>query len=196
MAVAYPGPEADGELASSPNPPAPLLPGPGATLPRRRVDLLAIAQGFAVSAPSITELHDLTERSWILLAVTDLFEAWAIGWPPGGNIELHDHGPSAGAVVVAGGLLTETTVRPTDQGVALIQTHLLGEGDHRTFGPHYVHDITNDHDEQALSEHVYGPRLAHMTYYELDRRGRLGATRVEELEPVGPFDTTATHDPS
>ena len=196
MAVAYPGPEADGEHASTPNPPAPQLPGPGATLPRRRVDLLAIAQGFAVSAPSITELHDLTERSWILLAVTDLFEAWAIGWPPGGAIELHDHGPSSGAVVVASGALTETTVRSTDHGIALIQTHLLEAGDHRTFGPRYVHDLTNDHDEQAISVHVYGPRLTHMTYYELDRRGRLGATRVEELEPVGPFDTTAPHDPS
>jgi hypothetical protein len=196
VAVAYPGPEADGEHASSPNPPAPLLPGPGATLPRRRIDLLAIAEGFAVSAGSIPELQDLTERSWILLAVTDLFEAWAIGWPPGGTIQLHDHGPSAGAVVVASGALTETTIRATDQGVALIQTHHLETGDHRVFGPHYVHDISNDQDQQALSVHVYGPRLAHMTYYELDRRGRLGATRVEELEPVGPFDTTAPHDPS
>lgn len=160
------------------------------------MDLLAIAEGFAVSATGIAELQDLSERSWILLAVTDLFEAWAIGWPPGGTIELHDHGPSSGAVVVAAGSLTETTVRPTERGVALIGTNHIEAGEHRTFGPHYVHDLTNHHDDQAISVHVYGPRLDTMTYYRLDQRGRLGAHRTQHLAPVGPFDTTAAHDPS
>jgi hypothetical protein len=35
-----------------------------------------------------------------------------------------------------------------------------------------------------------------MSYYHLDARGRLGIVRTEQLEPVGPFDTTAPHDPS
>ena len=116
---------------------------------RRRVDLLAIAEGFAVSAPAIPELQELTERTWVLLAVTDLFEAWAIGWPPGGTIELHDHGHSRGAVVVADGALVETTVRPTDRGVALIGTHHIGTGEHRRFGPRYVHDLRNDGEERG-----------------------------------------------
>ncbi len=202
MAFAYSGPAADGIRVTSPAHSAALPAGPEVplpsrqVLPRRQVDLLAIAQGFAVSAPSIPELQGLTERTWILLAVTDLFEAWAIGWPSGGCIELHDHGDSSGAVVVASGSLTETTVRATDQGVALIGTHHVAAGQHRTFSPRYVHDLTNDHDEQAMSVHVYGPRLTTMTYYTLDRNGRLGTQRIEHLDPVGPFDTTAAHDPS
>jgi hypothetical protein len=163
---------------------------------RRQVDLLAIAQGFAVSAGDIKELHGLSERSWVLLAVTDLFEAWAIGWPPGGHIELHDHGLSNGAVTVARGTLTETTVRATSRGVALIGTHHIGPGEHRTFGPNYVHDLVNDGSTDAISVHVYGPKLTTMTYYEMDQFGRLGSTRTEEVTPIGPFDTTSVHDPS
>jgi hypothetical protein len=196
MAIAYPGPAADQDEVSSLVHSVGLPAGPGVPQKRRHVDLLAIAQGFAASAAGIPELQGLTERTWILLAVTDLFEAWAIGWPPGGKIELHDHGRSRGAVVVAAGALTESAVRATPEGVALIARHQVEAGQHRTFGPRYVHDLTNDHDEQAVSVHVYGPRLRTMTYYELDKRGRLGELRVEHLEPVGPFDTTAAHDPS
>ena len=175
--------------------------GSGALAPtrggsRRRVDLLPIAEGFAMSAPAITELHDLTERSWVLLAVTDLFEAWAIGWPPGGRIELHDHGPSRGAVVVASGTLTETTVRATQREVALISTHQVSAGEHRCFGPRYVHDLTNDGDRPAISVQVYGPRHTTMSYYELQPSGRLHRVGTEAVPPVGPFDATSAHDPS
>jgi predicted metal-dependent enzyme (double-stranded beta helix superfamily) len=149
-----------------------------------------------VSAPAVPEFQGLTERSWILLALTDLFEAWAIGWPPGGRIDLHDHGRSSGAVVVATGVLTETTVRSTERGVAVIGTHRLAAGEHRRFGPHYVHDLTNDGDQRAVSVHVYGPRLTTMSYYELEPQGRLGRVRTEEVPPVGPFDVTSFHDPS
>src|SRR5580704_13625756 len=51
---------------------------------RRQVDLLAIAEGFAISATGIAELRSASERTWVPVAVTELFEAWAIGWPPGG----------------------------------------------------------------------------------------------------------------
>jgi hypothetical protein len=201
MAIAYLGPAADLDQVSSPNRSAGLPAGPGDLLPRpigprRRVDFLAIAEGFAVSAPAIPELQGLTERTWILLAVTDLFEAWAIGWPPGGAIELHDHGQSGGAVVVASGALVESTVRASPRGVALIGNNYIAAGQHRRFGPGYVHDLNNEGDEQAFSVHVYGPRLATMTYYELDGRGRLEAVRTEDVEPLGPFDTTSDHDPA
>src|SRR5271154_6388527 len=55
--------------------------------PRRNIDLLALAHGFVPSAHGIAPELRRAERTWILLAVTDLFEAWAIGWPPGGKIE-------------------------------------------------------------------------------------------------------------
>ncbi len=168
----------------------------GGTTPRRPVDLVAVARGFAASAAGIPELGDPEQRTWVLVAANDLFEAWAIGWPRGGRIELHDHGVSGGAVAVAAGALSETTVRATRPGVALISTHRIGVGEHRRFGPGYVHDLINDGDERAISVHVYGPRLTSMTYYRLDGQGRLGAVRTEQVPPVRPLDTTCGHDPS
>jgi NAD(P)H-dependent flavin oxidoreductase YrpB (nitropropane dioxygenase family) len=201
MAFAYLDPAAPLDHVPSPNRSEGSPAGPRALLPqmttaRRQVDLLAIAQGFAVSAPGITEIQGRNQRSWVLLAVTDLFEAWAIGWPPGGKIELHDHGQSHGAVVVASGSLTETTIRATASGVALISTQYVEAGGHRRFGPGYVHDLINDGEAEAVSVHVYGPRLTTMSYYELDLRGRLDVVRAEDVPPIGPFDTTSEHDPS
>jgi hypothetical protein len=201
MASAYLGPAADFDLVSSLNRSEGLTAGPRAPLPhhppvRRRIDPLAIAESFASSAAALPELRHRSERSWILLAATDLFEAWAIGWPPGGAIELHDHGPSGGAVRVVDGTLTETTVRATARGVGLITTHRIGPGGHRRFSTGYIHDLSNDGDTGAVSVHVYGPRLERMTYYRLDRTGRLATVRSERIPPVGPFDTTSEHDPS
>src|SRR5580692_21522 len=82
----------------------PSLPVPG------RQELLAMAEGMAVKARQWPGLADSTSRRWELLASSETFEAWVIGWPPGGTLELHDHGDSAGAVVVAGGELVETLV--------------------------------------------------------------------------------------
>ncbi len=187
----YPSPHRSGGLPTGPGD----LPPP-ASAPRRRIDLLPIAEGFAVSAPAIPELQGITERSWVLLAVTDLFEAWAIGWPPGGSIELHDHGRSHGAVVIAAGALVETTVRASRGGVAVIGSHRLSVGEHRRFGSHYVHDLINDDDLPAVSVHVYGPRLTSMSYYGLSDDGRLDRVRTEAVPPLGPFDATSVHDPS
>jgi predicted metal-dependent enzyme (double-stranded beta helix superfamily) len=99
-------------------------------------------------------------------------------------------------VVVAAGSLTETTLRATASGVALISTRHVEAGGHRRFGPGYVHDLSNDGEAEAVSVHVYGPRLTTMSYYRLDPRGRLDVVRTEDVPPVGPFDTTSDHDPS
>jgi predicted metal-dependent enzyme (double-stranded beta helix superfamily) len=160
------------------------------------VNLLAIAEGFSVSAAEIPELRNVPERRWILLAATDLFEAWAIGWPPGGKIELHDHGHSSGAVVVARGSLIETRIRPADHSVATVESSHLDTGESRTFGSHYVHDMVNAGPHHAVSVHVYGPKLTSMRYYQLSPTGRLQAVRTEHVDPVGPFDVTRAHDPS
>src|SRR5271163_423229 len=73
-------------------------------------ELEAMAQGLAATARQWPGLADLTSRRWELLAASDTFEAWVIGWPPDGTISLHDHGDSAGAVAVAGGELVETLI--------------------------------------------------------------------------------------
>lgn len=201
MAIAYLGSAGDPPDPTAFVSPQGLPAGPGSPLPKRAgraqpIDLLAVAKQFAEVAPAIPEMRGLDKRTWILMAVTDLFEVWAIGWPPGGKIELHDHGLSHGAVVVAEGELVESTVRPSPHGVTLITSRRLETGRHRTFGPGYIHDVYNDAEKDAISVHVYGPRLTAMSYYDLDRRGRLELTRVEHPQPLGPFDTTSDHDPS
>jgi predicted metal-dependent enzyme (double-stranded beta helix superfamily) len=196
MAPPNAGPAASHPAATSHRHPVGRSAGPASPLPRRQVNLLAIADGFAQSAATIPQLQEPTQRSWVLLAVTDLFEAWAIGWPAGGTIELHDHGRSNGAIVVAAGSLTETTVRTTAQGLTSIATRRISAGEHRRFGSHYIHDLANDGKKGAVSVHVYGPRLATMTYYRLGPDGLLTAVRTEEPDPIGPFDTTSEHDPS
>jgi Cysteine dioxygenase type I len=201
MAFAYLDPSATLAHVPSPNRSEGLPIGSGASFPpgqpqRREVDLLAIAEGFAVTAHQIPQLRGRHQRSWVLLAVTDLFEAWAIGWPPGGRIELHDHGPSTGAVVVATGSLTETVLKPTARGTSLITTRTVPAGGHRRFGPGYVHDLGNDGREDAVSVHVYGPKLTTMSYYGPDDHGRIGVVRSEVVPAIGPFDVTSAHDPS
>ena len=75
------------------------------------VDLLATAQRLADSANSLPGMDDPYERCWRTIVANQHLEAWVVAWPVGGAIELHDHGDSAGAVVVARGTLSETSVR-------------------------------------------------------------------------------------
>ena len=78
------------------------------------VDLLVTAQRLAGSADSLPGMDDPCERCWRTIIANDQLEAWVVAWPVGGAIELHDHGNSGGAVVVARGTLTETSVRRGD----------------------------------------------------------------------------------
>ena len=111
------------------------------------------------------------------MAGSDLFEAWVIAWPPGGSIELHDHGGSAGAVVVVAGELIETTVVSEPWGDVALESKGVGVGGSISFGGHNIHDVVNSGDAPAISVHVYAPRLNSMTYYRVaDRRLEAGAT--------------------
>ncbi len=145
-------------------------------VPLDRAELLAVAHGLAVSAPWWPGLAHPTRRCWSLLAASEFLEAWVISWPPGGSIELHDHGGSSGAVVVADGQLAETSVVDRRPGRIGTATSLLKVGASTAFGPEHVHDITNPGTRPAVSVHVYSPRLPAMTYYDLVG-GRLGPGR-------------------
>ena len=113
------------------------------------------------------------------------FEAWLLGWPVGEGIELHDHGASSGAVVVVEGTLSETYVDPSDWlGPAVRLRHRpLVAGDLVSFGPDHIHDVVNGGGHQALSIHVYSPRLRSMTFYENRPDRGLAALRTEVSSP-------------
>jgi quercetin dioxygenase-like cupin family protein len=113
------------------------------------------------------------------------FEAWLLGWPPGEGIELHDHGPSSGALVVVEGILSETYVDASYRlraGGRLRHRRLL-EGDSVCFGPDHIHDVVNGGGRQALSIHVYSPRLRSMTFYDIRPDRGLAAVRTEASGP-------------
>ena len=143
------------------------------------LEMLALAHGFADSATSWPGMDDPSERCWRTIAATDRFEAWVVAWPVGGNVELHDHGGCAGAVVVASGTLVETSVR-AHSGVLEATSRWIHTGDQAVFGPGHVHDLVNHGPGPALSVHVYSPALHAMTYFDWSDRNRLVAVRTDE----------------
>jgi hypothetical protein len=133
-----------------------------------REELQAIAEGLATGARQWPGVATIRHRRWELVAASDTFEAWVIGWPPGGTIALHDHGHSAAAVVVAAGELVETYVAQNADGSVSTTTRRMGTGTSWTMGSRHVHDIVNDSLSPSVSVHVYAPRLTAMTHYRLD----------------------------
>ena len=101
-------------------------------------------------------------RWHVRLRVTDHYDVWLIGWGVQSVVELHDHGPSAGALAVMSGTLVEHTPRAT--GGRRRQT--LAAGAVHVFEAGHRHDVVNDGNEVALSAHVYSPPLSSMTFYD------------------------------
>lgn len=127
-----------------------------------------------------------TDARWYVpLLVEDDFEAWLLGWPTGEGIELHDHGPSSGALVVVEGTLLETSVAASDwvRPGARLRHRRLPEGSLVSFGPDHIHDVVNSGTRRALSIHVYSPRLRSMTFYENRPDRGLAAVRTEFTRP-------------
>jgi predicted metal-dependent enzyme (double-stranded beta helix superfamily) len=109
----------------------------------------------------------LTERSYELLELTDELEIWAIHWPQGQGLELHDHGGSVGALWVVEGSLEEHYVGP-EQNLA---RRSIVSGGGAAFGPHYVHDVVNAQAAPATSVHAYSPPMESMTFYRQEAQG-------------------------
>ena len=140
-----------------------------------------VAEGLARSASSWPGTEDPEVRSWRTVAATDRYEAFVIAWPVGGAIELHDHGDSAGAVVVAGGSLVETVGGPRRRRLPGGRSPgRVDEGGHLEFEPGHVHDIVNHGPGPALSVHVYSPVLRSMTFFEARDDALLVAVRTED----------------
>jgi hypothetical protein len=104
-------------------------------------------------------------------------QVWLLSWLPGQGTDLHDHGTSAGAFAVARGTLTERVVARSGESVLQGSTELAA-GRVRSFGSHYVHQVTNSFDEPAVSLHVYAPALRWMNTYRVER-GALVRTGTE-----------------
>jgi predicted metal-dependent enzyme (double-stranded beta helix superfamily) len=100
-------------------------------------------------------------------------EVWLLSWLPGQGTGFHDHGGSAGAFAVARGALQEWTApagQPSPVGVTMAQ------GAVRSFGPWYVHHVTNASVQPAVSVHAYSPPLESMRRFEFSPDGLMRVT--------------------
>ena len=139
-------------------------------------DVLATLAARLAALPVPWELGSgavLTERRYVRLLSTPAFEAWLICWPQGASLELHDHGPSAGAFAVVTGTLDETLVDQARQRPRRVEA-----GEVVSFGRGHIHDVTNRECTPATSVHVYSPPLSTMTFYDVTAGG-LMAVRTE-----------------
>jgi hypothetical protein len=148
-----------------------------ATAPRSRayprsngpLVLLDLLQSYVAETAELLPRADpdLVERSYELLELSDELEIWAIHWPQGQGLELHDHGGSVGALWVIEGTLEEHYVRPE----RTIGCRSIVSGGGAAFGPHYVHDVVNAQAAPATSVHAYSPPMASMTFYRQEPHG-------------------------
>jgi len=129
--------------------------------------LVATAVELAGRATHWPGMTRPAQRRWELMAATSTVEAWVIAWPPGGAIELHDHGVSAGAVAVAAGELVETNIVSSASGGVALRTTTIPTNGSISFAGRHIHDIVNLGSVPAVSVHVYAPRLTSMTYYRV-----------------------------
>jgi hypothetical protein len=149
--------------------------------------LRSIARAVAANVGEFGSLGEGAEREWRLVAESESFEAWVIGWPPGGTLELHDHGGSRGVVTVVAGSLVETSVAHFGDRLTLRTRSVSAATRALSIGIDRIHDVTNPGPAVALSVHVYSPRLTSMTFFEL-AGGELHASRTEA---VGDSDVSA-----
>lgn len=106
------------------------------------------------------------DRWWTRLYADTNVEFWLITWLTDTGTDLHDHGESAAAFVVAEGSVEE--VRPgSAPGTCDVVRLRAGSG--RRVEPGVIHDVRNPGPEPAISLHAYSPPLSAMQYY--DQRG-------------------------
>jgi len=135
------------------------------TVSRTPEELASIVAKFASSDGWMNRVRLRTEDRWYeRLHEGPDHDIWVISWLPGQSTGFHDHGESAGAFVVATGVLEEH--RPGEQPI------VISPGKPRSFSSDYAHDVRNVSLAPAVSIHAYSPPLREMNEYELDE-GRL-----------------------
>ncbi|MGO9783270.1 MAG: cysteine dioxygenase [Streptosporangiaceae bacterium] len=95
-------------------------------------------------------------------------DVWLEGWRPGRGTGWHDHGGSAGVVLVLRGELEE---RIPVLGGVVTQIRRIPEGGTRPMGRRQVHELVNVSLAPAFSVHVFSPPLESTRGYELGAQG-------------------------
>jgi quercetin dioxygenase-like cupin family protein len=124
--------------------------------------LADIADGLAVAHPSLPArlAHPANGRGSVQLLTTDVYDAWLLTWPPGSNVDPHDHGDSHGAFAVVAGELEEIRWRGRHRRI-----RRLRRGDVSTVPAGVVHDVIGAGSTLSVSVHAYSPPLREMRFY-------------------------------
>lgn len=110
---------------------------------------------------------DAQQRRYELVYEDERMDAWILSWMPGQGTGFHDHYISGvGLCVAAGGVREDQMVYSGEH----LARHLR-PGDTRKGGPGYIHRVTHDEGEPAVTVHVYSPRLDWVGQYRLDEDG-------------------------
>ena len=140
---------------------------PSSAVRSDRLPAIAVARiaGELAATPLAREAvrRGFPRRWYLRIAQAPSHEAWLIGWGAGHELELHDHGPSSGAVTVVTGRLVEQSVDPRGDG---LHRRVLAPGGTHVFESGHIHHVANEDAEPAVSVHVYSPRLETMTFYD------------------------------
>lgn len=163
-------------LSPDPRPPVPTAP------PALPLALLADVAGGLAAAEDLWRphlRHDPYDRPSVRLLASDQYDAWLIGWTPGQQVELHDHGASAGALALIEGELREVTAHR-----GLLAHRTISAGDTVELPLGLVHDVVGAGAGPATSIHVYSPPLSEMSFYDATGRTKLRTVTVEGEEPV------------
>jgi rhodanese-related sulfurtransferase/mannose-6-phosphate isomerase-like protein (cupin superfamily) len=124
-------------------------------------ELAAIVSNFASTNGWIERVQLRSEQRWYERVHHGAdHDIWLISWLPGQSTGFHDHGASAGALVVTSGILEEHRAgqRP----------RVIYPNKPLAFGPEYAHDVRNASIAPAISIHAYSPPLDEMNEFELD----------------------------
>jgi quercetin dioxygenase-like cupin family protein len=126
-------------------------------------------------------IEDPHQRIFERLWQNDHSEAWLVSfWEPK-DTGYHDHSASSGGIYVIEGRVTEEPL--VVGGAARIREY--GPGDTFSFGTGHIHRM--HHDPEAVTVHVYSPRLETIGSYDIvDGELRRTPCSPDEESPASP----------
>ncbi|SNQ50868.1 putative metal-dependent enzyme of the double-stranded beta helix superfamily [Frankia canadensis] len=139
--------------------PAPYLPAECLSDEPERLGLTALRRlaSTLAAAPEVWRpviRHHADRRWYTRLLLSASVEVWLIGWYPGQQTEVHDHGGALGALAVADGSVEEDQY---DRRWRLTRVREHRGGATVGFGAAHIHRVANRGLTPATTIHAYSP---------------------------------------